>query len=158
MSKGPMKTSSIIGKLSQALFFLLSSSRASYKMPCSRRLTHKAPVMHAKGNLAIPLCYSNLEKTGIVMKGWPVGANVMAFFEVACKSVGTEWCRIPINYFDCHWLTFDHVAWWVVFQFSVGLLVVRTSAWEATIRFTDRYVFVIPFFRCRLFNNNAKGL
>ena len=82
----------------------------------------------------------------------------MAFFEVACKLVDTDCCRIPINYFDCHWLTFDHVAWWVVFQFSVGLLVVRTSAWEATIRFTDRYVFVILFFRCRLFNNNAKGL
>ena len=39
-----------------------------------------------------------------------------------------------------------------------SLLVVRTSAWEATIRFSDRYVFVILFFRCRLFNNNAKGL
>ena len=126
MSKGPMKTSSITRKLSQALLFLISSSRALRKMPCSRRLTHKAPVIQATGNLAIPLCYSNLEKTGIVMKGWPVDANGMALFEVACKSVDTEWCRIPLNYFGCHWLTFAHMGSVPVFSWSLlDLLIVN---------------------------------
>ena len=55
----------------------------------------------------------------------------MALFEVARKSVDTECCRIPINYFGCHWLTFAHMGSVPVFSWLLlDLLIVNYPVFQ----------------------------